>query len=150
MSGERRVGPGIERNVYGSEHAGRDGYSGGTPTPRPPQVVYPLEGELREARLQRVFPVLIEVPDEAWRSALEELACRMTIANFETWFARTSLEQRGEWAIVRGPNAFHVQWLREKYRPLVAQVLGVPPARVVFALADERVELEPEPVEDVE
>lgn len=113
-------------------------------------VSEPLEGEAREERLQRLLPVLAMVPNPTWRRALEDIACRTSVANFETWFQHTALEQRDGWAIIRVPNAFAREWLESKYRQLVGEVLKTQATRVIFALADQQVVLEPEPVEDEE
>lgn len=93
--------------------------------------------------------VVLEQAAEPWRSALQKLLLDgVRPCELVTWFAGTSLERRGEFAIVRAANAFAAHWLHEKYRPQVARALDVEPARVVFALQGQDVQLEPEPVDE--
>ena len=93
--------------------------------------------------------VILDQADERWRGVLRELCDEgLTSYALATFFVRTHLEQQGDFAIVRAPNAFAVDWLTKRYRPQVAEQLGLPTSRVLFVLEGLAVELEPEPVED--
>lgn len=92
---------------------------------------------------------ILDQADERWRDVLQQLLIAgLTTYALATFFAGASLERQGEFAIVRVANAFARDHVARSYRTLVAQVLAVPPSRVVIALAGQKVELEPEPVEE--
>ena len=69
--------------------------------------------------------------ETVWQKTLQRLQDSMTAANYQTWLADTFLvECDGSTAIVVAPSTYVVDWLQQRFTPLIRrelqQVLGFP------------------------
>lgn len=65
----------------------------------------------------------IEISDNVWAKALDNIRSQISTPSFNTWFKNTNAKYVDGTFLVYSPNSFSTQWLYHRYSKFILQIL---------------------------